>query len=366
MTRPSARVVVVLALGLLVLAGVVVYYIRNSGRGTDYDAALDAIKQRKFLVAGELLDRHLAAHPQDTDARLLAARTARRRGADQQFLEHIEIYKKQKGHDKDRALELRLYRLQKGDFADAEVLLKNASVRPAELESALSLEALIDTCLSALQSRSGQASRPPAGAADSLVVLAQSAVNLWLNSQSAEADQVQGLVWRGRVHAAAGDHDAAVSDFRTALERSSEHFDARFHLAMTIASGNPVEAASHLEKLREVEPDNNMVLISLASSYRLLGRTQDARAILHGLVEGGMSNPWISNELALTELDAGRHADAERHLRQTLAKHPDDLVANLGMSRCMMLAGKLEEASRFQERYEKARMATGRSQASKP
>jgi Flp pilus assembly protein TadD len=110
-----------------------------------------------------------------------------------------------------------------------------------------------------------------------------------------------------------------------------------------------------------------MVSIALASSYRLLGRTPDARAILIGLSERGMTDAWLLNELGLTELDAGRLAEAERHLRQTLAKRPDDLVAILGMSRCMMLAGKAEDAAQFQKRYEEVRTkATGRSQASKP
>jgi tetratricopeptide (TPR) repeat protein len=358
---------VVLALGLVVLAGVVVYYVSTSGSGTAFDAALEAIKRRDFRAASEHLDRHLAEYPDDVSARLLAARTARRRGAHGQFLEHIEIYKKQKGDDNDRALEYKLYRIQQGDITHSDAILRSASADPAAIESYLSLEALIETCLAGLQPRSGQASRPPAGAADPIVGLARRGVDLWLNAQTAEADQVQGLVWRGRVRAAAGDHDGAVSDFRAALERNSEHFDARFHLAMTIGSGDPVEAASLLERLREAEPDNVMVSIALASSYRLLGRTPDARAILIGLSERGMTDAWLLNELGLTELDAGRLAEAERHLRQTLAKRPDDLVAILGMSRCMMLAGKAEDAAQFQKRYEEVRTkATGRSQASKP
>ena len=194
------------------------------------------------------------------------------------------------------------------------------------------------------------------------------AVDLWLKSHPAGPDQLQGLVWRGRVRAAAGDYDGAVADFREAIKRSPEHFDARFQLAITIGSADHAEAASLLEKLREAEPENADVLAGLANSYRLLGRPLEARAIYRGLVDRGMNDTRLLNELGLTELDAGQPAEAEQLFRQSLAKDPDDLVANLAMSRCMMLAGKVEEAGRFQERYESARAKSNspRGQANKP
>jgi predicted Zn-dependent protease len=222
--------------------------------------------------------------------------------------------------------------------------------------------------LISVQARSGQASRPPAGAGDPAVMLGRNAVDLWLRTHFSSADQVQGIIWRGRVRAAAAEHDAAIADFRMALERDPEHFDGRFQLAITVGSADPAGAASLLEQLRELEPENDAVLTALAQSYRLLGRIQDARDILSVLDRRGLNQPWLSNELGLTELDAGRPAEAEHYLRQTLAKNPDDLVANLALSRCMFLTGKEKEAALFQQRYEQslAKVKSSRAQAKKP
>jgi len=349
---------VAFALGLTVTAGVVVYFVRYSGRGADYDTALQAIGRRDFRAAGESLDRCLASRPNDTEVRLLAARTARRRGALEEFQKHIAIYKEQKGQDRSWALEYKLNKIQRGDLSEGELHLRSVSAAPAELESSLTLEAVIEGSLFALQSRSGQASRIPAGAVDRFVILGRSAVDLWLKSHPDAPDQVQGLIWRGRIRAAAGEFDSAVSDFREAIKLNPGSFDARFQLAITIGSFNHVEAAALLERLREAEPENKDVLAALATAYRLLGRPQDARDLYRGLVDRGNDDPRLLNELGLTELDAGRPAEAERVLRQVLEKHPDDLVANLAMTRCMMLAGKHDEAGRFRERYEAARAKT--------
>jgi Tfp pilus assembly protein PilF len=347
---------------------VVAYWIRTSGRGADYNAALEAIKRRDFRTAATHIDKHLTAHPDDVEVRLLAARTARRRGAVAEFQNHIAIHKEQKGADRPRALEYRLFHVQQGDLTEGEQYLRSASATPAEPDSSLTLEALIEGSLFALKSRSGQSSRPPAGTTDRNVILGRTAVDLWLNTHPSEADQIQGLVWRGRVRAAAGDYDGAVADFRTALRLSPDHFDARFQLAITIGSADHAEAASLLEKLREVEPENADILAALATSYRLLGRPLEARAIYRGLIDRGMNDTRLVNELGLTELDAGQPAEAEPLFRQSLARDPDDLVANLAMSRCMMLAGNVGEASRYLERYESARARANnpRGTASKP
>jgi Flp pilus assembly protein TadD len=354
---------VALAIGLLATAVVGVYFLRDSGRGKEYQAALDAIDRRDFRSASEHLDRHLERRPKDAEARLLAARSARRRGAFDDFQKHIAIYKEQKGSEKARALEYRLLRVQQGDLSDAELQLRAASAKPPDPDAYLTLEAVIEGSLLALQSRSGQSSRPPAGTTDRFVVLGRTAVDMWLGSRPSAADQVQGLVWRGRVRAAAGEFDGAIADFRGAVNRDPEHFDARYQLAITIGSTNHIEAALLLEQLREAQPENVDVLAGLATSYRLLGRPLAARAIYRDLIDRGMDDPRLLNELGLTELDAGRPAEAEQLFRRSLAKHPDDAVANLAMSRCMMLADKVDEARRFQERYESAR-AKAMSQAS--
>jgi len=355
MLRPPRKVLVVLVLILVVSAGSALYFLIGNWRRADYRAAMAAIDRRDFQIASSHLDKYLADHPGDLDARLLAAQTARRRKAFDEFQAHIAIYKQQSGPERGRAREYRFLRMQRGDLSEAGHHLEAAAAAPDEPESALALEAVIEGALAAVDARSGQSSRRPAGPSDPNVIVARQAVELWLASRLGGPDQIQGLIWRGRVRAAAGEYAASLQDFREALRRDTDHFDARYQLAITIGSSNHTEAAELLEQLRTAQPENAMVLFALANSYRLLGRPTDARVILQGLLQRGMKETWLLDEMGLTEMDCGSPGDAERLFRQSLEQQPDDTVANLGLSRCMMLAGNVEEARRFQQRYETAR-----------
>jgi tetratricopeptide (TPR) repeat protein len=355
MLRPPRKVLVVLLFILVVSAGSALYYFIGNWRRAEYRAAREALDRRDFQAESSHLDRYLANHPDELDARLLAAQTARRRNAFDEFHGHIAIYKKQNGPERGRTREYQLLRMQRGDLSEAAFHLQAAAAAPSEPESALALEAVIEGALAAVDERSGQSSRRPAGSTDPNVVVARQAVELWLASRPGVPDQLQGLIWRGRVRAAAGEYALSLQDFREVLRREPRHFDAQYQLAITIGSANHTEAAELLEQLRKAQPENSMVLFALANSYRLLGRPADARGILQGLLQRGMKETWLLDELGLTEMDCGSPAEAERLFRQSLDQHPDDTVANLGMSRCMMLAGNVEEATRFQQRYEAAR-----------
>src|SRR5262245_24842753 len=71
---------ILVPLGVLVAAGVaVVLFNLASGRPQELIHAEQAIAKREFQAAGEHLDKYLARHPDDIDARVLAAQVARRR-----------------------------------------------------------------------------------------------------------------------------------------------------------------------------------------------------------------------------------------------------------------------------------------------
>src|SRR5262245_48886227 len=108
MSRPGRNTLVIVALCLLGVTGLALFIVRAAGPGPEYRAALEALERRDFPAASEHLDKHLEDHPKDLDALLLAARTARRRGATADFLKHIEAHQQAHGPDAPRVYEYRL------------------------------------------------------------------------------------------------------------------------------------------------------------------------------------------------------------------------------------------------------------------
>jgi tetratricopeptide (TPR) repeat protein len=355
MARLNQKTLVMLGLILFAVTGGVVYLVVAASPGPNYRAAIAALERRDFAAAADYLDKHLADHPTDREARLLAARTARRRGADDEFLNHIEAYKQAGGSETARAAEYRLLRVQHGDLSEAAVLLQQCQANSAAADSALALEAVIEGALLVLRPRSGQSWTLPAGVTDPVVALVRPAVELWLQSRSHPADRLQGWVWRGRVWAAAAEYPDAVADFRAVLAEDPQHFEARFNLAITILQENPVEAAEHLAQLREAQPDNSAVLAALAHCYRIVGRLDDARRVLKDMLARRPNDLAALIELGLLELDADRPVEAEGYLRQSLAQAPNDAQVNLALSRCLSLLGQAEPANQFLRRAEEIR-----------
>jgi tetratricopeptide (TPR) repeat protein len=360
MPRPTRRAVAALGVLLLGATGVTAYLYRGADPGKDLAAAREAADRRDFKVAGTHVDRYLAARPDDLDARLFASQLARRRNEAGEFFAHLKAHRQQGGPEAGREFELRCFQVQEGDLADAERLLRDAAAKPSAPECPLAVEAVILGTLKQLKSRSGQMWKLPAGPADPRVALARKATDLWAEARTNRADRVQGLVWRGRVRAAAGEYAEAVADYRAALADDPDHADAHFHLAATVLQADPATALEHLRPLRESRADDPEVQSALGAAYRALGRLEEARAVLAEANSRRPDELVIVFELGLVELDAGRLALAEAWLRQVLARAPNDPGVNLAMSRCMALAGKAAEAKQFHDRHEELEIAAKR------
>jgi tetratricopeptide (TPR) repeat protein len=350
MTQPGRKVTIIVAC-LLGAAGIGAYALWPS-RDKELHAAREALGRRDFAAATEHLDRHLASHPDDREARLLAAQTARRRNDPGQFLKHIEALRQGKGPERDRVVESQLFLVQQGDLTDANDLVQQAGAAPAKPESALILEAVIEGVLVKLQGHTGQAWDAPVGAGDARVVLGRRAADLWLALRDSTPDRVQGLTWSGRLRAAAGDYLGAVADFRAALALDDAHFEARYQLVITIVQSEPAEALVHLRKLQKAHPENVAVLTALGATYSTLGRFEDARAVLEALADKRPQDAPVLMELGFVELEANRPAQAEQWLRRAEEVTPTDPVVYLALSRCMTMHGKSAEAETFRRKAE--------------
>src|SRR5262249_43980290 len=142
----------------------------------------------------------------------LAARTARRGGDFDGAVRELELYRQRRGFDAALERELKLLRLQQGELSAAGPLLPEALDGPAGPDAALVLEAYLVGALTALApppefGRTFVGGPPPPETARML-----RAADRWLSLRDGKADQVQGLVWRGRARALAGDYPNAVAD----------------------------------------------------------------------------------------------------------------------------------------------------------
>jgi tetratricopeptide (TPR) repeat protein len=177
-------------------------------------------------------------------------------------------------------------------------------------------------------------------------------VDFWLAQYGNEADQVQGLVWRGRLHATQSEYVRAVADLRSAAARSPHDFQAHWYLVGLVVRDDPQEAVVHLETLYQRQPDNRQVGLALAGLRRTLGRLDEARPMLDEILAKYPNDVSALLERGRLSVDAQQPADAEQWLRRAEKLAPDFLVLNQELSRCLHLAGRLEEAEHYRARFE--------------
>lgn len=312
-----------------------------------------ALDRRDFHAADELLAKRLAERPDDHDARLLAARSARRAGDSARAFDHLRAYKEKAGADAAYELESRLLRAQSGDAAELNRLFAEYAARP---DAPLVMEAYLEGQLRAVASRgTGRSDADTEEAALAAVEASMAdllrAVDLWLAARPGRADQVQGRLWRARALLAANTHAEGVAALREAVALDPDHLEARFQLALGTSLTAPDQSRGHLEALLARYPDKPFIRLGLANTYRMLGRAPDARRLYEGLLAGPHRTDALV-ELGLLDLDEGNVGDAEPRLRKALELAPNAPETNIAMSRCQQLAGRPDEAAKYRKRFD--------------
>jgi predicted Zn-dependent protease len=326
--------VFLLILALFVGLPVAVYLLGlGSNRPDHLAAARAAIERRDFTTARQELDAHLAAHPGHPDARFLAARTARRAGDGPAFEEHLKVYQEIGGDPQTAELERAMLRSQAGKVASADAVLRFASAHPGEPSVPFMLEALAFGLLKA-----GQPIR------------AIVALDRWLAHDPPPADRVQALVWRGEALASVGRAPEAAADHRKVLELDPGHALARLRLANFLVRDEPLEALTHLEQLRQTDPDNPDVLLGLARCNRQLGHHDTAGQFLARVRLVRPDDVAVLTEVGALALDLGRPADAETPLRRAVELAPTLRDPTVQLLRCLRESGKEAEAAVQQAR----------------
>lgn len=104
------------------------------------------------------------------------------------------------------------------------------------------------------------------------------------------------------------------------------------------------EAAECYEKGLALDPNDDHLRINLAAAYVEIGRTEDAVALLKGLLDQGSNNPWLWNTVGRAFQKSGRNDQALDAFQRATALKPDLGDAWVNLAGLLLSTGRQEQA----------------------
>jgi tetratricopeptide (TPR) repeat protein len=291
-------------------------------------AARSDVEQYRTADARDHLRRCLAVWPSNVEARLLAARAARRAGEFAEAEKHLDEARKAAGEKApgEIALEWALLRAASGDVAAVEESLQS------RLDREPALGPLIWEALAEGYRRTSRIREALAWA------------EKWLQR---EPDNSQALLVRGDIHRHVGAMNNAADDYRRVVERVPGHREARRHLVRCLVPiGRFQEALDHLDVLRPSAAEDQDLLVLAARCRHDTGRKDQARQVLKEVLAVHPSYGPALRELGREEALDGNDAEAEGWLRKALEAQPHDYHTAYTLAQCLQRLGKTAEAAR--------------------
>jgi len=295
-------------------------------------AAERALQRYDFDDAQRHLDAYLKSWPKSAATHLVAARTARRRGAYADAEQHLAECERLQGVAMSTAREWAMLRAQQGDLAGVESSLR-AMVEEKDPDAPLALEALARGYFVV-----------------SNVPQTIACLDLLLDLQP---DHFPALLLRGRALEAVPDDDEALRDYERAVALKPASTEARLRLANTLnLLGRTWEAVGQYECLRQrhrppVPPE---VFVGLARCRYDLHEMDEARRLLDDLLAEAPDHVPGLVERGRLALREHQPDVAERDLRRAVELAPVDRDAHLVLSHCLEDQGKNDEARQVQRR----------------
>ena len=326
----------VLVVVVLLLSGALAYQIgRFVWANHHYSAAEQALEHYDYEEASAHLDKYLTVHPTESQGLLLAAQTSRRRGEFADAERRLRLAQQHGAAPEAMNTERQLLRIQTGDLTDAPQLATFCEAHVGEPSGALALEVLIEGSLTAFN-----------------LSLTKWAVDLWLEHRPTTADQVQGLVWRGRLNEFVQNFPQALADFQRAVELDPDSRQARLRLVAALIREEPREAVPHLEWMRRRRPDDPEVLFLTARLRRNLGQPEEAGKLLDELLVSTPNKFPALVERGRVAMDLNHPDEAELWLRRALEVAPGQREVLLALGDCMRQSGRLDEAKQYQDKVQ--------------
>jgi predicted Zn-dependent protease len=275
----------------------------------------------------------LRVWPHDPDVLLLAARAARRARSYSEAERLLEVYQQARGLDDAATLEQLLLSAERRVDQVAGLCWRHAE--QGHPDTPLILEALTRGYLRQYR-----------------LVEARRCLDYWLQSQP---DNPQALCLEGLFHLDYGHAtSAALASYRRAVGLDPDHEEARLGLAVALLEGrNFGEAAEHLERLRQSQPDNLSVQVGLAEARIGVGQSAEAVRLADGVLA---VQPQFAPALALRgrlALESGQSEEAEPWLHQAVARDPSNHRALYNLIQCLGQNGKEQEARQRRQQLQR-------------
>ncbi|MCI0702286.1 MAG: tetratricopeptide repeat protein [Planctomycetia bacterium] len=318
------RRIVLLVTALVALAGVAGYWGWQRWKTAQLvPQAEQALADRDYPRARELLEQYLTERPGDTHARLLAARTARRMKLYREAREHLHQCSADGGDAEQIEIEELLIEVQLGNEQPVSRLRERAR-RDDDL-ALIILEVLIQHDLDTYQ--------------------LGSALDGFTRYLARRPDDLQALLGRGFVWERFLNFSDALEDYRKAVAGHPESDRARLKLADTLLIvGTPEEALTHYRWLAERWPERPPVRLGLARCYRRLGQPEESVRLLDGLLKEFPNHGETLWERGELELEQGRASTAEPLLKRAVRELPYDRRPHYALYRCLLTLDRPQEA----------------------
>lgn len=261
-------------------------------------------KQNKLEEATDVIDQYIGSHPKNTQALLAIAR----------------LYQQQNKHQQ-AILALRDYVEKSYKTPNAMVLLAKAQLKAKDKLGAIKTykKAIItdDTFLPAYL-----------GLVQLTIENKDEAFSLSLISSIAKLTESQSLplVLKGDLYLALDENSKATNYYKKAL-RISDQKQAVIGLYRSYKQGNNIKKAIPvLKKWISKYPDDMLVGISLADSYKGNQQLQKSADTYHGLIKKYGSLPILLNNIASVEFALGNKEQAKKYAEKAHEYLPDNVT----------------------------------------
>jgi tetratricopeptide (TPR) repeat protein len=168
-----------------------------------------------------------------------------------------------------------------------------------------------------------------------------------------EPDNLQGLLWRGRMRALLRQKPGAYEDFGSALKLDPDFHPARYYLSEMLAAENRYhDAEPHLEVLIEHDAKNLLVRLLWARCEIELGHDSAGAELDAWLQDAPPHHPRLIEALdaaARLALSSSQPEKAEGYARRALAEMPLDKQALNNLLRSLNWQGRKQEAQEVEK-----------------
>ena len=321
-----------LLLVVAILAGVGIYYWPERY----LHAARTALQHLDYESARSSLLRYLEARHNSAEAHLLLAQLDRRANNYADAARHLSACQRLGGPADAIALERGLGLIQNGIYNPELDALCARHMARADADHYVILEALSQGLTKTYRLK------------EALVCL-----NRMLVLQPNSAYALRRRAW---IYSQSEELEKAEADYRRALEIDPEDSGARLGLAEILLRfrKNGAEAAEHFERLRASRQDSTIAL-GLAQSWRLAGRSEDARRLLDDWLRSHPRDGLALAERGQLAMNEEAFEEAVNFLRQAEANAPYLFDAHYTLFLCLTRLGRTAEAEECRVRMEQAK-----------